>query len=125
MGTPPDQIRAIFARYVALVSAGNSGAIAELYAKDATLEDPIGAPQRRGRDAIRDFYAASAGAAQLELSGPVRVCGREAAAPMQATLRGADGKRVFIDIIDLMTFDEDGLITSMRAFWSPDAIRRE
>ena len=124
MPVTPDRIRAIFARYVELVSAGNSGAIAELYAKDATLEDPIGAPQRRGRDAIRDFYAASAGAARLELTGPVRVCGREAAAQMQATLRGSDGRSVFIDIIDLMTFDEDGLITSMRAFWSPDAIRR-
>jgi len=38
---------------------------------------------------------------------------------------GPDGKRAFIDIIDVMSFDEDGLITSMRAYWSPDAIRRE
>jgi steroid delta-isomerase len=121
----PDRIRAIFARYVELVSAGKSDAIADLYAKDATLEDPIGAPQKRGREAIREFYAASAGAAKLELTGPVRVCGREAAAPMQATLTGADGKRAFIDIIDVMSFGEDGLITSMRAYWSPDAIRRE
>jgi steroid delta-isomerase len=65
----PDRIRAIFARYVELVSAGKSDAIADLYAKDATLEDPIGAPQKRGREAIREFYAASAGAAKLELTG--------------------------------------------------------
>jgi steroid delta-isomerase len=120
-----DRIRAIFARYVELVSAGKFDLIAELYAKDATLEDPVGAPPKRGRDAIRDFYKASAGAAKLDLTGPVRVSGREAAAPMQATLTGPDGKRAFIDIIDVMSFDEDGLITSMRAYWSPDAIRRE
>ena len=46
-------------------------------------------------------------------------------APMVAKLKGPDGKRAYIDIIDFMTFDEDGLITSMRAFWSPDAIRRD
>jgi len=121
----PDQIRSVYARYVDLVSAGDFDAIAALYDEDATLEDPIGAPLQRGREAIRAFYKASSGAVKLALSGPVRVCGREAAAPMVATLQGADGKRAFIDIIDVMSFGEDGLIRSMRAFWSPDAIRRE
>jgi steroid delta-isomerase len=120
-----DHIRSVYSRYVDLVSAGDADAIAALYAKDATLEDPIGAPLQRGRDAIRAFYKASSGAVKLALSGPVRVSGREAAAPMIATLQGADGRRAYIDIIDVMTFGEDGLITSMRAFWSPDAIRRE
>ena len=117
----PDQIRRVYERYVALVTAGDSAAVAELYAEDATVEDPIGTPLHRGRDAIRRFYEASAGAARLELSGPVRVCGREAAGPMQATI--GDGA-AFIDIIDVMVFGDDGLIRSMRAFWSPDAIRR-
>lgn len=120
-----DHIRSVYSRYVDLVSAGDAVAVAALYAPDATLEDPIGAPLQRGREAIRAFYAASAGAVKLALSGPVRVCGREAAAPMVATLQGPDGRRACIDIIDVMTFGEDGLITSMRAFWSPDAIRRE
>jgi steroid delta-isomerase len=121
----PDHVRSVYARYVDLVSAGDANAVAALYAPDATLEDPIGAPLQRGREAIRAFYAKSAGAVKLALSGPVRVCGREAAAPMLATLGGGDGRRAYIDIIDVMTFGEDGLITSMRAFWSPDAIRRE
>jgi steroid Delta-isomerase len=121
----PDHIRKVYARYVELVSAGDADAVAALYAKDATVEDPIGTPLKRGRDAIRAFYASTGGAAKLELTGPVRVCGREAAAPMVAKLQGPDGKRAYIDIIDFMTFGEDGLITSMRAFWSPDAIRRD
>jgi steroid delta-isomerase len=120
-----DHVRKIYARYVELVSAGDSDAVAALYARDATVEDPIGTPLKRGREEIRLFYKSTGGAAKLALSGPVRVCGREAAAPMVATLQGPDGKRAFIDIIDFMTFDEEGLITSMRAFWSPDAIRRD
>jgi steroid delta-isomerase len=121
----PDHIRKVYARYVELVSAGDADAVAALYARDATVEDPIGTPLKRGRDAIRAFYASTGGAAKLELTGPVRVCGREAAAPMVAKLKGLDGKHAYIDIIDFMTFDDDGLITSMRAFWSPDAIRRD
>lgn len=120
----PDHIRKVYARYVELVSAGDADAVAALYARDATVEDPLGTPKKVGREAIRGFYAATGGA-KLALSGPVRVCGLEAAAPMVATLQGPDGKRAFIDIIDVMTFDEDGYITSMRAFWSPDAIRRQ
>jgi steroid delta-isomerase len=122
----PDHVRSVYARYVDLVSAGDYQAVADLYAEDATLEDPIGAPLQRGREAIRAFYKASSGKVLLALSGPVRVCGKEAAAPMLATLpKGPDGKRAFIDIIDVMSFGDDGLIRSMRAFWSPDAIRRE
>ena len=30
-----------------------------------------------------------------------------------------------VEIVDVMTFDEEGRITSMRAYWSPDTIRPE
>jgi steroid Delta-isomerase len=121
----PDHIRQVYQRYVELVSAGKADDVALLYAEDASVEDPIGTPLHRGRDAIRSFYAAAAGAVRLELTGPVRVAGSEAAAPMLATISGADGSKTCIDIIDVMKFGEDGKITQMRAFWSPDAIRKE
>jgi hypothetical protein len=62
------------------------------------------------------FYAATSGA-KLTLSGPCACAGASHRADL-ATLQGADGRRAYIDIIDVMTFDERGLITSMRAFWS-------
>jgi len=118
----PDDIREVVNHYVKLMNAGDSDAIADLYTGDATLEDPVGSEPLAGRAAIRDFYAAAAGAVVLELSGPVRVCGHEAAFPMLATV-GAGERRSCLDIIDLMTFDEDAQIRSMRAFWSPDRMR--
>jgi hypothetical protein len=60
---------------------------------------------------------------QLELSGPIRVAGSEAAFPLVGTL-GPPGARSQIDIIDVMRFDLAGRIASLRAFWSADAIRR-
>lgn len=119
----PPGIRETVEQYVRLMTAGDAGAIAALYADDATIEDPVGAPAQRGREAILRWYQASAGKAKLELSGPIRVSGREAAFPLVATL-GAPGAVSYLDIIDVMEFDEQGRITRMRAFWSADAIRK-
>jgi len=116
-------IRNVFQRYVELVTRGDCEAVALLYAADATVEDPIGAPLHRGRDAIREFYRASAGMVHLVLEGRVRVAGREAAAAMVARPTGAGG--MVIETLDVMTFNDAGLITSMRAFWSPDTIYQE
>ena len=118
-----DHIRNVFQRYVELVTRGDCGAVALLYAEDATVEDPLGSPLHRGRDAIREFYRTSAGMVHLELEGRVRVAGREAAAAMIARPTGADG--MVIEIVDVMTFNDQGLVTSMRAYWSPDTIYRE
>jgi steroid delta-isomerase len=119
----PQQIREIMERYVKRMSAGDADGIAALYRDDATLEDPVGAPLVRGKPAILDWYRKSAGRVKLELTGPVRVCGLEAATPLLARAPAGPGKTTLIDIIDVMRFDEEGRIASMRAFWSADAIR--
>ena len=118
----PNHIRKVFERYAELVTKGGFEEITDLYHAEATIEDPIGADLQRGRDAIRAFYKASAGKVTMKRTGPVRVAGREAAAPMRV-LVGPEDSRQVIDVVDVMVFDEDGRITSMRAFWSPDAIR--
>jgi len=58
----------------------------------------------------------------VKCTGPVRVAGSEAAAPM-VVLMGPEGEQQALDIISVMTFADDGAITSMRAFWSFDAMR--
>ena len=32
---------------------------------------------------------------------------------------------VRVETLDVMTFGDDGLVTAMRAYWSPDTIYRE
>lgn len=118
-----EHIRAVFARYCELVTRGDSDAIALLYAPDATVEDPVGTPPHRGRDAIRAFYAASAGAVRLELEGGVRVAGNAGAAAMVA--RPTADPSLRIETLDVMTFDDAGLVTAMQAYWSADTMVRE
>ena len=119
----PAEIRAAVESYVKLMTAGDADGVTALYADDASIEDPIGAPLQRGREAIRTWYRASAGKVRLELTGPIRVAGGEAAFPMQGTI-GTPESPSYLDIIDVMKFDAAGRITSLRAFWSVDAIRK-
>ena len=117
-----NHIRQVYERYPEMVTKGDVEGIVELYSDDATIEDPIGSELHRGRDAIRAFYKAAAGTITMKCTGPVRVAGNEAATPL-VVLIGPEGQQQALDIISAMVFDEKGKITSMRAFWSMDALR--
>ena len=117
-----NHIRQIYDRYPEMVTKGDVEGIVELYSDDATIEDPIGSELHSGRDAIRAFYEAAAGTVTMKRTGPVRVAGNEAATPLRVLI-GPEGQQQALDIISAMVFDEKGKITSMRAFWSMDALR--
>ncbi len=109
---------ALVHRYLAAVSAGTSQEIAALYAAEARLEDPVGSAARTGRAAIEEFYRSLDG---LEVAAEpivVRAVGAEAAFHFRVTTTLPDGTSIVMEPIDVMTFDDAGLITSMRAFWS-------
>jgi steroid delta-isomerase len=46
------------------------------------------------------------------------VCGNEAAFTFAITV-GADGAKMRIEPIDVMTFNGEGKIATMKAYWSP------
>ena len=123
MSVTAEHVRSVFQRYCDLVTAGDFDAIANLYAEDATVEDPVGSAPHRGREAIREFYRASAGAVRLELEGRVRSAGNEGAAAMIA--RPSADPALRVETLDVMVFRDDGLIASMRAYWSADTIHKD
>jgi steroid delta-isomerase len=120
--TTPEQARATLDRYVDRHTAGDIDGILTCFAADATAEDPVGTDAHVGTDALRAFFEgthALCDRLELELTGPVRVALPWAAVPMRAISHiGADA--LVVDIIDVMTFDDDGLITEMKAYWSFD-----
>ncbi len=118
----PNFVRKLYDRYPELVTKGDVDAIVDLYAEDATIEDPIGSELRAGREAIRAFYEASAGTITMKRTGPVRVAENEAATPL-VVLMGPEGQQQALDVISVMSFDDAGKIRSMRAYWSFDALR--
>lgn len=118
MPTHDEMVRAV-ERYVAAFDDSDPGAVRDLFAANATVEDPVGTPPHVGHEAIHAFYARSMKTgARLKLEGPVRTADNTAAFPFSVHLTLADGP-TRIDVIDLFTFDDDGKVTSMRAYFGP------
>lgn len=116
MSFEPDVLQGFVQRYLDAVSSGSADDVAALYAEDATLEDPVGGGEVHiGRQAIAGFYKNLAGAdVKAELLS-FRSGGTEAAFVFAITVGGA----MRIEPIEVMTFDADGLIRSMKAYWGP------
>ena len=111
--------------YLAAFTASDRAGWLECFAADAWIEDPVGTPRRQGRAEIGAFWDEShevPDAIELVPLGILTVVGDEGVFTMQA--RATLGGQVFgIDVIDLMTFDDAGRITTMRAFFDPTALR--
>ncbi|WP_372750449.1 nuclear transport factor 2 family protein [Litorivivens sp.] len=113
-----DKITAV-QRYVEAFATGDLSIIRELYATDATVEDPVGSDIHRGIEAIVKFYEPSLGSGiKLTLSGEPRCAGDEVAFPFQVSAPG-----MTIDVIDVFKFDAQGKVISMRAFWGPENMK--
>jgi steroid Delta-isomerase len=110
--------------YMARFTADDREGWLDLFADGAWIEDPVGTPRRNGREEIGAFWDETHTVPDkiaLVPLGILTVVGDEAIFTMQA--QATLGEQVFgIDIIDLMTFDEGGRITTMRAFFDPTVL---
>ena len=118
-----DTVRATITGYMAALESGTSATIAALYADDATLEDPVGSEPKVGREAITKFYSALDGTSQKTELLAVKISGSSAAFHFRVTTPMGEATYE-VEPIDVMTFDEQRRITSMRAFWSADDMRQ-
>jgi steroid delta-isomerase len=116
MPASSDRIREVIDEYVRLVGSGTADEIVALYAEDATVEDPVGTDVRTGHGPIREFYATLEGLQQETRMISARIAGGEAAFHFEIITRAGE-KTYTLSPIDVMTFDDDGRVTAMRAFW--------
>ena len=107
---------AVVNRYVEAFDKADIEIIREIYAANATVEDPVGTDTHIGIEAICAFYeGALASGAKLSLTGTPRCAGNAVAFPFQVIMPG-----MTIDVIDLFEFDDAGKVVSMKAYWGPD-----
>jgi steroid delta-isomerase len=108
--------------YVRSLENSDLETLLDLFADDASIEDPVGTDLREGKDVLRAFYSeACQGVAKAQLTGAPRLAGNEVAFPFNVTA-GAPGEEIIINIVDVFRFNEEGKVVSMRAFWGPDNI---
>jgi steroid delta-isomerase len=108
-------------RYIELVAKGSADDLVELYADDATVEDPVGGEVHIGRRAIHGFYSAVNDVQRECELVSLRVAGNEAAFQFRLTVT-AGGHRMVIEPIDVMAFGDDGKVTAMKAYWSGENV---
>ncbi|QDQ98862.1 nuclear transport factor 2 family protein [Tomitella fengzijianii] len=119
MAPAPEAVRKTIEAYITAVTTGTVDEILALYAPGATVEDPVGSGVRDTEESIREFYGVVAGMKQTGEIYTIRIAGSSAAFHFRITTEAGDQK-VQITPIDVMTFDDDAKITSMRAFWGQE-----
>ena len=118
-------IHATIDAYIAAFSASDREGYLACFADDATLEDPVGSPRREGREAIGAFWDethAVPDRIELRPLGLRVVIGSEAAFTLEAR-PNLGGEDYVLDVVDVLTFDDTGRITSLRAFFDPATMR--
>ena len=114
-----EQMIAAVHAYVDGFERSDPVAIIALFAENATVEDPVGTPQKRGLAEISEFYTGSMSTgAKLELLGDPRCAADYVAFPFAVKLEFG-GQKTVIEVIDTFRIDDDGKIAEMRAYWGP------
>ena len=121
-----DSITTTIDAYMAAFTATDREAWLGCFAEDAWIEDPVGTPRREGLAAIGEYWDDAQAIPDIIELRPLDlrvIIGNEAALTMQAR-PNLGGDTYALDIIDVMTFDDDGKITSNRAFYNTERLRR-
>ena len=119
-----EEIQGVYEQYVAAWSRLDIDAVLGLFAPDAVVDDPVDGPALEGVEADpRDPLVWSCLRAGRETCrpGPRRDC-RHAAACIEVEEDLADGIKV-LEAIDVWSFDDDGRISTMNAYFGPTNVR--
>ena len=100
---------------VAVLTNGTAEQIADLFAADATVEDPIGADIRNTREQLVEFYSIITGMDEHVATLNWKKIAGDTAVFEFTLVTGTADMRFEITPIDIMVFDADGKISSMRA----------
>ena len=122
------EMRARLVRYLEAVAAQDVEAVVGLFAASISVEDPVGGPPGThvvGREDVRRFFEAGFASSRPRprREGPIVTTAGDEAAMAFTLFLEIDGKATEIDVIDVMQFDEEHRITSLRAFWNFREVR--
>ncbi len=114
----PDELRARIIAYVDALNTRDPVVIAALFAEDAVQADPASEPPNVGHAAITAFFEGSVGASDgwTFAAKAVHTCAAQVAIDFQIDVE-TGGSTMTIEGIEVFTFGDDGLITSVYAYW--------
>jgi steroid Delta-isomerase len=120
-----EDIQRTYQQYAAAWSRNDIDAVTGLFAPDAVVHDPVDGPALKGIDAIRDFFNGSVSVVRsMTVAGPVHISGdcRHAAASVDVEVDLGSRVQV-VEALDVWTFDDEGRIATMNAYYGPTNLR--
>jgi uncharacterized protein (TIGR02246 family) len=119
-------VKATIQAYAAAWAARDREAWLQTFATDATQEDPVGDPVRRGHAEIGEFWDRSMGRYHSIEIVPRELFVAGCEAVMVWTINGVTPEGVVgFDGVDVFRFDDAARITSVRAFWDRPALHAQ
>ena len=119
-------VQKAYEQYAAAWSRLDIDAVLSLFATDSVVHDPVDGPALEGVDAIRAYFSRGVDFVRaVRLVGTVRVSrdGHHAAACIEIEEDlGTRGIKV-LEAIDVWSFDDDGRIATMNAYFGPTNLR--
>ena len=115
-----ERMRAAMDAYFETWRRNDIDARLKLFIEEPVVEDPVGTPAYRGREAVRSFWKQAAWPG-VEFNATLHkliVCGREALAHFTIRLVGAGQPTMSIEVHEIVRFADDGRIAELRAFWN-------
>ncbi|AUM19089.1 nuclear transport factor 2 family protein [Rhodococcus ruber] len=119
MAPTPAAIRATVESYIRSVAKGTTDEVLALYAPGATVEDPVGTDVRTTEASLREFYSMIEPLTQTGELLSLKIADGNAAFLFRLTTHLGEQDLV-MEVIDVMTFDDDARITGMKAYWSQE-----
>jgi len=117
------EMRAALESYVARINSGDRDGVLALFSPDAIIEDPVGSPAKAGEAITAWFDDTIAFATQIRPVAPIRGSHGDAAALMfDVTFQPPGGPAMLIRSLDVCTFDREGRIASLKAYWGPEDV---
>lgn len=112
--------------YFQALGSLDPGRIARVFAEDGEIEDPVGSPVHRGRQAIASYFAGGmcAGARAVDIEIVTALAAGDAiAAHWRMTAHSNNGHTVEAEGIDVLVVDDHGLIRRAEGYWDRAAFR--
>lgn len=114
-------MRAALQAYVDCINQGNRDGVLALFSPEAVIEDPVGSPPKTGEDIMSWFSDTIAFGTHIRPVAPIRGSHANAAALVfEVTFQPPEGPRLLIRSLDVCTFDPEGRIISLKAYWGPE-----
>jgi steroid delta-isomerase len=116
------EMKAALQAYIDGFNAGDADAILALFAEDAVIEDPVGAPVKSRAEFEAFIRQGVKFGARLAQAAPIRGSHGNHAAMAFIVTFVQDGVRYTTNSVDVMTFDAAGKIVRMDGFWGPSDV---